>query len=136
MKKHTLFAGLALVGVCGLAAPALAHHSVNAQFDATKETVVSATLVKLDVINPHSQWDFTAKNAKGGVDSWHFESASPAVLRRSGVRVKEDLKVGATYTVHFNPSLDGSHTGYMRGIEINGKFANISQLNDVRAVDP
>ena len=135
MKTRSLLVAAALIGACGLAAPALAHHSVNAQFDAGKEDLVTGVLTKIEVINPHSQWDFTAKNAKGGTDAWHFESASPAVLRRGGVRVKEDIKVGDTYVIHYNPSLDGSHTGYMRGIEINGKLANINQLVDVRPTD-
>ena len=125
----------AAFGALGFATPLWAHHAVNAQFDAGKEIQVTAKLVKLENINPHSQWEFTVNGAGGKAEAWHFESASPAVLRRAGIKIKEEIKPGQSYVVYFNPSRDGSHSGFMRALGINGRKANISTLNEVRATD-
>lgn len=122
-------------GALGAAAPALAHHAINAQFDVTKEAELTGVLTAVRAINPHSVWEFDMKNAQGQVEHWTFGSAAPAILRRAGVRLREDVKVGNTYTVHFNPPRADQKMGYMRGIDINGKTVPITNLADVRAVD-
>jgi len=132
MKVSRLINAAAAIYALGSVAPALAHHAVNAQFDVTTETKLTGVLTEVRAINPHSVWQFDMKNAQGQVENWTFESASPAILRRAGVKLREDVKVGGTYTVYFNPPRANQKMGFMRGIEINGKTVAITNLADVR----
>ena len=53
---------LALAG-----APANAHHSANAEFDTTKDVLITGVLVKLENVNPHSWWYVDVKAPDGKV---------------------------------------------------------------------
>jgi hypothetical protein len=132
MRVSKVIRAVAAVGALGAAGPALAHHAVNAQFDVTNEVALTGMLTNVRAINPHSVWQFDMKNAQGQVEQWTFESAAPAILRQAGVRLREDVKVGGTYTVYFNPPRANQKMGFMRAIEINGKKVPITNLAEVR----
>jgi len=133
VNKRKVFGAVALVGVLAIAAPSLAHHAVNAQFDVSKEVTATGVLTKLEAINPHSRWTMDVKNDAGQVESWVFESASPALLRRAGLRVRDTLKVGDSYTVHYNPSRAATQKmGFMRAVTIDGAKVSVTGLADVR----
>jgi hypothetical protein len=126
MKKHLAIAAAAALISVGIAAPTQAHHAVNAQFDVAQEIAVTGILTKMDPVNPHSWWHFKVTNAAGVAEDWSFESGSPAALRRAGLSVKEDVKAGNTYQLVYNPSRNGSKTGFMRAITANGKRVAMS----------
>ena len=133
MNKRQVFGSVALVGALAVAVPSFAHHAVNAQFDVSKEVTATGVLTKLEPINPHSRWTMNVKNAAGVNESWVFESASPALLRRAGLKVRETLKVGDSYTVHYNPSRASTQKmGFMRAVTINGAKVSVTGLADVR----
>jgi hypothetical protein len=102
------------------ASPGVAHHNVNAVFDTTKRVEITGTLKELKNINPHPRWvvDMTVN---GRVEEWVLESVSPAVLRRSGVKVKEDLVPGKRFGFTVSPSRDGSKMGFINSLTINGR---------------
>ena len=110
-----------VMAVFAVSAPAFAHHAVNAQFDPEKEVSLTATLSHFDNRQPHAYWTFT--DAKDNSE-WKFESASPGVMRRAGVKIKDDINVGQNYLIYFSPARDGSHTGLIRGITIRGQRLN------------
>ena len=114
---------LAAVAALSIAAasPASAHHSANAQFDTSKELSVTGTLMQMDDINPHSRWLAVVKGPDGQAENWTFESVSPSALRRSGVKVKEEIKSGNTYTFFYAPSWDGSKSGLLTAMTIDGR---------------
>jgi hypothetical protein len=86
-----------------LAGSLLAHHSVNATFDAEKPTdYTSVTVTAFQMRNPHAI--FTAQ-VNG--QTWEFELAGAAALQASGWR-RDSLKVGDTVTVRALPAKDGS----------------------------
>jgi hypothetical protein len=62
------------------AAPALAHHSFPAEFDATKCTDVTGTLTKVDWQNPHA-YIFVTNAAN---EDATFQLSSPSNLSRGG----------------------------------------------------
>ena len=133
MKKNLIITASAIAASLAIAVPSFAHHAVNAQFDVSKEVTATGVLTKLEPINPHSRWTMNVKNAAGVNESWVFESASPALLRRAGLRVRETLKVGDTYTVHYNPSRATTQKmGFMRAVTINGAKVSVTGLADVR----
>jgi hypothetical protein len=119
--------GTALVGgllwICSLvlAAPASAHHAVQAQFDVHKVFTITGTVSKIEFINPHSYLTLNVKDADGKVQKWAFELAAPAVLRRSGMS-REDrggLKPGDEVTVTGLASKDGSNSGWVQELKLS-----------------
>jgi hypothetical protein len=90
-----------------LATPAFAHHSVNAEFDSTKEITVTGVLKHLDWTNPHIYVWVEAKGEDGKVVTWSFEGNPPGLLHRAGV-AKDVFKVGETVTVTAMPANDGT----------------------------
>src|SRR5215469_8411070 len=109
---------LAVIAGALLAAgsPAIAHHAVNAQFDAAKEVGMTGVLKEFDNRAPHAYWVFVDPKT---MQEWRFESVSPATLRRAGIRLKEDIVVGNKYDFYYAPARDGSHTGLLRALMIN-----------------
>jgi hypothetical protein len=107
MRKF-LAAALA-VGLCWVAAPALAHHSFAAEFDASKEVTLKGTLTKLEWVNPHGWLHIDVKGPDGKVESWAVEAGSATALMRAGVR-QTDFKPGVELTVQGYLAKNGSKT--------------------------
>ena len=64
MRKAVLFALLTAFALTG-AATTHAHHAVQAQFDVTKNLILSGTLKKVDWTNPHAWFHFDVKAQDG-----------------------------------------------------------------------
>ena len=128
MVKRTLLASIVSLSFFAVAAPAIAHHSANAEFDTSKEFVLTGVLTELEEVNPHSRWHVDVKAADGTVTSWNLEGVTPNSLRRAGVRVKDDLKIGGTYSFTCAPSKDGSHIAFLKAITVNGRLVQMVQL--------
>ena len=127
MRKYLACSAVVALAVLGIAAPTSAHHAVNAQFDVSQEIKVTGTLVKLEHINPHSYWTFMLINpTTGKAEEWSFGGGAPALLRRAGLKVKEDIKIGDKYVFAYNPSRNGSNTGFLRVLWIGEKRIGIS----------
>jgi hypothetical protein len=108
------FCGLALVG------GAIAHHSIQAQFDINKHITVSGTVVRMEFINPHSYLTVNAKEADGKVTRWAFEMAAAAQLRRAGLSRADrgGLKAGDEVTVVALAARDGSNSGLLQELKV------------------
>src|SRR5215210_6146134 len=104
MVKRIVIASAAALALLMMGAPAGAHHSANAEFDTQKEFTITGTLTKLENVNPHSWWHVEVTGADGKVTTWKLESLAPAGLIRQGLKVKTDLKIGATYTYRVSPA--------------------------------
>ena len=131
MVKKTVIASAAVLALLVIGAPAIAHHSANAEFDTTKEFTITGTLTKVENVNPHSWWYVDVKSADGKVTSWKLESLSPSGLIRQGLKVKTDMKVGDTYSYRISPAWKdpaGVKLGFMRSITVNGKEFVVVEL--------
>jgi Family of unknown function (DUF6152) len=107
MRKLSLaFIGLALLWG---AAPALAHHSFAAEFDASKEITLKGTLTKLEWVNPHGWLHIDVKRPDGKVESWAVEAGGATALMRAGVR-KTDFQMGVELTVQGFLAKNGTNT--------------------------
>ena len=128
MVKRTLLTSIVSLSFFAVAAPAVAHHSANSQFDTSREFILTGVLTELEEINPHSQWHVDVKAADGTVTSWKLEGVSPNNLRKAGIRVKDDLKIGGTYSFTVAPSRDGSHIAFLKAVNVNGRVVQMIQL--------
>jgi len=131
MVKKAVIASAAVLALLVIGAPAIAHHSANAEFDTTKEFTITGTLTKVENVNPHSWWYVDVKASDGKVTSWKLESLSPSGLIRQGLKVKTDMKIGDTYSYRISPAWKdpaGVKLGFMRSITVNGKEFVVVEL--------
>lgn len=90
--------------------PALAHHAFAAEFDEKRPIKLQGTVVKWDLINPHSWIHLDVKDADGKVTSWMIEGGSPNALLRLGF-TKNSLPAGTVIVVDGYQAKDGSNRG-------------------------
>ena len=65
--------------------PAMAHHSIQSEFDGKKIVTISGEIAKIEWINPHSYLSLNVKGADGTVQKWAFELGGLEVLRKAGL---------------------------------------------------
>jgi hypothetical protein len=107
MKSKTRGLALTLFGLMLAAVPALAHHSVTAEFDPKKSFTVTGTLKRLDWTNPHIYVWVEVKQEDGQFVTYGIEAVPPGMLHRAGI-TRDMFKVGETVTVIAAPAKDGT----------------------------
>jgi len=80
------------------AVPAVAHHSISAEFDTSKPITFTGVVKKIDWMNPHIYTHVEVKSPDGKMTVYKVEGGPPNALFRQGWR-KDTLKVGDTVTV-------------------------------------
>jgi hypothetical protein len=91
----------------GAAAPAAAHHSFSAIFDAAQRVTLTGTVTRVEWMNPHTWIYVDVKKDDGSVEAWSFELGSPNRLMRYGWN-QDSLPTGATVTIAGSRARDGS----------------------------
>jgi hypothetical protein len=92
----------------GAAAPARAHHSFAAEFDATQPITLTGVLNKIEIVNPHG-WLYIDVTTDGKVQTWAVEAGSATQLLRRGLR-KTDFPAGLEVVVTGFRARNGSNT--------------------------
>ncbi len=86
-----------------------AHHSFGAEYDLAKPITLRGTVVKWEMINPHSYITVDVKNEDGTVTRWSVQFGAPSFLYRNGWR-KDSVKPGDELTINGYLAKDGSRT--------------------------
>ena len=111
--KQILWTGAIIIALSGAAAPALAHHSLQSEYDINQSITLKGTVTKVDWVNPHVYVYLDVKDASGKVTAWSLSSLSPGAARRAGV-TRANFGQGQVVTVLAYHSKDGSNFGFMR----------------------
>jgi hypothetical protein len=102
-----------VIALLGAAAPALAHHSLQSEYDIDKSITLKGTVTKVDWVNPHVYVYLDVKDASGKVTSWSLSSLGPAAARRAGV-TRANFGQGQTVTINGYHAKDNSNFAFMR----------------------
>ena len=122
-KSFGLSVGAAILVSLAVAPAISAHHSFGAEYDLSKPITLHGTVVKWEMINPHSYITVEVKNDDGSVTRWNVQFGAPSFLYRNGWR-KDSVKPGDELTISGYLAKDGSHTA----------FGQVAHLPDGRRV--
>jgi hypothetical protein len=129
-SKNKVALAIWIVGFSLLAVPSLAHHSFQAEFDASKPVDLIGVVTQLEWTNPHAHLYVDVKGDDGKITNWNLELASPNVLRRLGWS-RETFKVGDKITVFAARAKDGSNLASARTITLpDGRKMSAGSLAD------
>jgi hypothetical protein len=112
MRRAVFTLGIALIAG---SAPALAHHSFAAEYDANRKVELAGVVTKVEWMNPHARFYLDVKDASGKVINWELELRSPNVLRVEGWS-RSSMKPGDRVTVEGYPARDGSRLASAQGV--------------------
>ena len=94
-----------------------AHHSFPTEFDVKQPLTLQGTLVKWEMINPHSWFHVEVKGPDGKAVTWMIEGGSPKQLIRLGV-TKNTLALGTSLVIDGYRARDGSNRVVGRNITL------------------
>ena len=124
-------AAIAALFAAASGAPATAHHSFAAEFDANSPIELTGTVTKVAWANPHTFFYIDVTNPKGEIENWALEMGSPNGLMRRGW-TRDSMKIGDMVTVTGSRAKDGSFKGNARSVTLStGRklFAGSSEEN-------
>ena len=72
------------LGLLVSAAPVLAHHGFDTEYDANKKVKLTGVVKEVTWTNPHMRVYIDVTGADGKVTTWNMELTSPNTIRRQG----------------------------------------------------
>jgi hypothetical protein len=112
--------GLLVAGLIATGVALHAHHAVAGIYDLNKEMVLNGVLKKLNFTNPHASIELTVTEKDGKMTDWVLTTASVQTLTREGIN-KTSMKPGEVLKVTILPALNGSHTGFIRNLQLGDR---------------
>jgi hypothetical protein len=101
------------------AIPALAHHTIAAEFDTRDTVTLQGAFTKIDWINPHIYFYMDVKDDSGTVRKWSLESYPTGFFHRAGI-TRDLFKLGDPVTVVCYRAKDGTQAfGYLKEMTLS-----------------
>ena len=129
---------MVMVTVAATTGLADAHHAANSQFNGNENLVFTGVLEKVTLANPHGYTYFVRTMPGGEQQHWIFQTDAILALKRAGLSVRNDLKLGETFSLVYIPALDGSNSGDLVAIQLkSGRIVafktkdNVAAANDI-----
>jgi len=143
-KHHVVAEVIGCLGVLLLlqVPPASAHHSY-AVIDNSRVLEVTATIAKLEWVNPHIfLWAYVAdESQESGYQLYAFEAGSITMMIKSGWTRDDTVKVGEEVTIEYLPLFSGEPGGSLAtlthadGSVTPGDFPAVRFLEQIRAAE-
>ncbi|HEY7444050.1 MAG TPA: DUF6152 family protein [Vicinamibacterales bacterium] len=95
-----------------------AHHAFAAEFDVNKPLKLRGTLLKWEMVNPHSWFHLDVKDQDGKVVTWLIEGGSPNQLIRMGV-TKNTVPIGTELVIEGYHAKDGTNKAVGRNFVLS-----------------
>jgi hypothetical protein len=96
-----------VAGLLAATAPVRTHHAFSAEFDVAKPLKLKGTLIKWEMVNPHSWFHVAIKDDSGKTNTWLIEGGSPNQLIRMGV-TKNTVAIGTELLIDAYAAKDGT----------------------------
>ena len=134
--RYPILAVVAAAALIAASAPAWAHHSFQAEFDIEKPMTLTGVVTKVEWINPHVYVHLDAKDERGTVQKWAFETLGPGRMRAEGMS-KQTFGIGKVVTVKAYGARDGSkNLGFLRTVTFDDGHTIEVWLGDTDDLNP
>jgi hypothetical protein len=115
MKRSLVGLFAAIVSVTVATAPAIAHHSFSAEFDANKPATMQGHVTKIEWTNPHVWFYIDVKKPDGTIENFGWEMGPPHGLQARGW-TRTTMKLGDEVKVDGTMAKNGSNRGNARSV--------------------
>lgn len=119
------------VGLLATAAPVVAHHAAQSQFDLDKPITLEGTCLKFVWLNPHAYMDIAVEDESGNATTWRLETAGPPAFRSAGLARDGAIPCsptggGDSYVMWGFPARDGSDVALVVDLKLpDGRVVNL-----------
>lgn len=125
-----------LLPACSLLATTTnAHHSYAGVFDMKTVVQFDAQVVRLELLNPHTNVFLKVTNEQGDTEEWVIEAPGKLSLARRGW-TDDMFEENEAITVHGNPSLRGKNAVWLdRVVRTDGTVFIDPLISDALAIE-
>ena len=126
---------VSLMAAALLAAPAAAHHSFSAEFEADKTAELAGTIVQVWWNNPHIRYRLALAGEGGATENWELQASSITAMQQLGWS-QATVKVGDELKVSGQVGRNGTKKLYVRSIERPDGTRLVTGRGDASGPDP